>query len=116
MPILTDDILDLILKEEERLSCSESPITPLNRPPNAGMNPNQPTNLNSSNNQSNGGYRKKESVKRAQLDYNKRLSLNLFEGKNTSSLNDFKLNLPIDNQGDERTTRIVDLFLHHRTQ
>ena len=65
LPILGDDILEQILKEEERLSCSQSVVTPLNRPPNAGISPNQPVNLNSSNNQSNGGYKRKENVKRA---------------------------------------------------
>ena len=55
-------------------------------------------------------------MRRSQKDYDERLRLHLFEGKGLEKLDEFKLNLPIDNRGDEKTTRIVDLYLHHRTQ
>ena len=58
LPILTreHDPIDCLVNKEEQCSCSEKPVTLLNRPVNAGNNP------SSSNNTSNNGYRKKHNV------------------------------------------------------
>ena len=50
------DLLMNLVNLEEQLSTSRTPVTVLNRPVNAGLNP------NSSNNTSNNGYRKKDHV------------------------------------------------------
>ena len=91
-------------------------VTQLNRPPNAAISPNQPVNLNSSNNQSNGGYKRKENVRKAQKEYDDKFRMQLFEGKGSDKLSGYKMQLPIDNRSDERTLRIIDLYMHHRTQ
>lgn len=39
-----------------------------------------------------------------------------FEGKGSDKLDEYKLQLPIDNRSEERTLRIIDLYMHHRTQ
>ena len=39
-----------------------------------------------------------------------------FEGKGSDKLEEYKLQLPIDNRSEERTLRILDLYMHHRTQ
>lgn len=67
LPILTKDLelFENLVRQEESLSASDGKVVVLNRPVNAGNNP------SSSNNQSNGGYRKKEAVLAAQRDYDK---------------------------------------------
>ena len=42
--------------------------------------------------------------------------MQLFEGKGSDKLSEYKMQLPIDNRSDERTLRIIDLYMHHRTQ
>ena len=73
LPILTkdQDLIERIVRREESLASSSKPITQLNRPVNAGNNP------SSSNNISNNGYRKKDSVQQAQRDYDNKMKLNL---------------------------------------
>lgn len=112
MPILTKD-LDLfenLVRKEEYLSSSPTPITQLNRPVNAGNNP------SSSNNTSNNGYRKKDNVIIAQREYDKKLRLNLVGDNDTEKQKQFRLTLPINNSSHDANTRLVDLYLHHRTQ
>ena len=61
------DLLDNLVKKEEALSSSDKPVTQLNRAVNAGNNP------SSSNNISNGGYRRKDHVASAQKEYENNL-------------------------------------------
>lgn len=112
LPILTKD-LDLfenLVRKEEYLCSSQTPITQLNRPVNAGNNP------SSSNNISNSGYRKKDNVISAQQDYDNKLRLNLVGDGDTEKQKKFPLTLPIRNDSYDANTRIIDLYLHHRTQ
>ena len=115
LPILTKDmdLFESLVEIEQELSTSQTPIVQLNRPCNAGNNP------SSSNNVSNSGYRKKENVVHAERNYQKKIQLNLVgddQSETKSKLNNFPLHLPIDNSSHDSTTRIVDLYLHHRTQ
>ena len=58
-PILQEDLLDLLIGHETKLSCSAEEITPLNRAGHA-CQPN-------SSNQSNGTYKRNAKTKDAQL-------------------------------------------------
>ena len=108
------DLIEGLVRKEETISCSTTPVTQLNRPANAGYNP------SSSNNQSNNGYRKKEHVQQAQRAYDKKLRLNLVgdeEGEEHECQGEkFPLHLPIASGSQDDLTRIIDIFLHHRTQ
>ena len=77
---------------------------------NAAYNP------SSSNNISNNGYRRKDNVIAAQRDYDKSLNLNLVGDEKQEHQSKYPLHLPISNSGATAETRLVDLYMHHRTQ
>ena len=92
LPILTKD-LDLLMnlvKLEEQLSTSRTPVTELNRPV-PGLNP------NSRKNTSKNGFLKKAHVLKEERKYLEKLQLHLVDDSNYKRQDEISLSLPIRN-------------------